>query len=207
MLRNLKLCCIAIYSTVLIAGAVSRLHAGVPTAFESFQAKFIRTRQGIADSGILFVKKNKIRIESVIDGRKSVLIVRFDKKTVWSLLDESEQYYEMSTKDNKDIPRIVFRESSIRQIREEGTATVQGFACVIVTISYKEAALGTLVHHRSKELKYPLVIEARRGSGVEYREELSSIRVGKQDDALFELPKGYTKFELPGHLDSMMNSL
>ncbi|MBN1981415.1 MAG: DUF4412 domain-containing protein [Chitinivibrionales bacterium] len=175
------------------------------TAFEQFSARFTRTTYGSSIIGAIRAKKDKLRIEYTQDGKQVILIVRFDKGVIWNIMNESQHYYEMKSADSKDIPRITYYESKKREVKKTGSADISGYPCDILVYHYKEQSLGEMTQWIARSLKYPIKIEFKKGSVLEYSEELSEIKTGKQDDRFFEVPKGYTQFILPPQFDSLMN--
>ena len=139
-------------------------------------------------------------------GDGSVQIFRYDSKVMWMLMPSEKMYMEnsMGKAAAKDVSQWDFEE------------TVMGEEVLndMKVTKYKTIATSTDgkkyggFSWRTKEgisLKSDLLYK----EGNEKKRmmtELKNVKIGKQDPKLFEVPEGYTKFDMAGMMGGMMGS-
>lgn len=175
--------------------------SGVLAKAPEFSADIVITdAKGKTSQGKVYIKGNeKIRQETIADGETTVTILRLDKKVSWTLLPDN-QYMEVKMPVDPNQPNPEFE----YDMAELGEETVNGYPCKIVQYTYKNKKYGVLKQWVSAKLGYSVRIETKNAKGkttstIEYK----NIKEGKQPDSLFEIPKGYQKFELPFKIPGM----
>ncbi len=171
-----------------------------------FSADVVQLRNGKTDTQKLEVKIDRIRVEKADKGRKSAVIMRLDKGVTWTLLDK-KQYMEMNTVSYKDAPGLRKEADSMVEIKKLGDETVAGYPCQKTLYIYKDKSLGEMTQWVSKKLAYAVKTEYRKAGKVEMTQELKNIKETAPDDADFEIPEGYQKFELPAGMGDMMKGM
>ena len=153
----------------------------------------------------VYVTPGKERREMLTgSGDGSVQIFRYDNKVMWMLMPSEKMYMEnsMSKAAAKDVSQWDFEE------------TVMGEEVLndMKVTKYKTIATSTDgkkyggFSWRTKEgisLKSDLLYK----EGNEKKRmmtELKNVKIGKQDPKLFEVPEGYTKFDMAGMMGGMM---
>jgi len=183
-----------VVSMVMVAGCAGKV-GGSP----DFSANLVsrvggRTQNG---SGKIYFSKDKWRMDITAYGQKSISIVRADKNVMWLLMPKEKMYMERKLEPDqlvgmsKKLPGEVER-------KKVGSEKVSGLACDKYKITYKLTggkATDVVYQWISKD-GIPVKSAAPDGSWYTmYR----NIKVGKQPASLFELPAGYTKFEMPSY--------
>jgi len=161
--------------------------------------------QFMSMEGKVFYTPGKEREETVIQGYKQISITRRDKGVMWRLMPDQGMYMENSL----DSPQTQSTDLSGFDIKREkiGSEELNGFK----TIKYK------MIMTSPDGLKYGgftwinsdgILIKMKSlakidGKKIPMNIELTNLKVGKQDPALFEIPAGYRKVSMGG-LGSMM---
>ena len=178
---------------VLLAVVLSVTYVGISIA-EDFSADFVSTMTGVEGaqtmSGKMYVAKDKTRMEMA----QGITITRLDKNVAWVLMPGQNMYMEMPISADK----VTASEEKMPGEIERtllGQETIDGKPTNKYRIVYNVAGQqSTIYSWISPDLKFPLKTSAEDGSwGIEYR----NISTAKQPDSLFEIPAGYTKFQMP----------
>ena len=150
-------------------------------------------------SGKVYSAPGKERME--MEKGEAVTIMRMDKKVMWMLMPAQKQYMEHSFSESQGkSTKGDYRECDVKQT-EAGSETVNGFPTRKMTMEIscpnKEKHNGTI--WLTKE-NIPMKMEASKAGASKkdvVRIELKNLKIGKQDPALFEIPAGYAKMEMP----------
>jgi outer membrane lipoprotein-sorting protein len=174
--------------------------SGVLAKAPEFSADIVITdAKGKTNLGKVYIKGNeKIRQETTADDETTVTILRLDKKVSWTLLPDN-QYMEVKMSFDPNQPNSEYE----YEMTELGEETVNGYPCKIVQYTYKNKKYGVLKQWVSEKLGYSVKIETKDAKGKTSTIEYKNIKEGKQPDSLFEIPKGYEKFELPFGIPGM----
>jgi len=172
-----------------------------------FTADMIQIVKGKPDSQKISVNKDRMRVEKKNKkGATTVIIMRFDKGVTWTLM-EKNQYMEMAGVSAKDVPTIKEKSEDVAEIKKLGEETVNGYPCEKTLCVFKDKSLGEVTQWISKKLMFAVKSETRRGGKVESSSELKNIKEGAPADSVFEIPPGYTKFEMPAGIGDMMKGI
>jgi len=182
---------------IVVMTLVLSLPVTVPAA--EFTADLIRSSGGDEETSKVFVKGKMRREELMEDGELAVInIARLDKGVNWNLMPEEKMYMEIPLEGMKvgameDIEELESR----AKMKILGKETVSGYACE--KRQYDDQAQGSVIVWHSSKLDYPVKIHVMAFGGeeemiLEYR----NIKTGKIADSMFEIPKGYQKFAIPG---------
>lgn len=180
----------------LMAGLLFFSLAGLAQAAE-FSATIVTKIHGQERQGKIYVKGDKIRREFATSMGNMVTIVRGDKKVVWMLLPGQEFYREMPFDKNARSRTLNLPEDEVSK-KLVGTETVSGYVSDKYETSVTTGAgavQGTV--WIAKKLEVPIRTESK---DPPFSQEYTDIKEGGVDDAVFELPPGYKKMDMPGPL-------
>jgi outer membrane lipoprotein-sorting protein len=156
-----------------------------------FSAEMISKSQGQTMHSKVYMKNNKIRMETKGEGIHS--IVRMDKNVMWVVMPEEKSYMEVQS-DQTPIPGEKMKGEVSRKYI--GSETVNGYSTKKYEVIIKDGEISDKAYQWvSTDLNYPIKISAVDGS---WSTEYKNIKKGSQPDSLFELPAGYEKMAMPG---------
>ncbi len=184
-------------TVLLFAGAA--FAAGFSPATVDYSADRSMSGDGETMDGKVFYSPGKERSEWNA-GEPVVVIMRQDKKLVWTVMAKEKMYMEHKFGEEKKRAGD-YRDCDIRQ-SEGGEEVVNGVKTrktrMEIVCPDKSNYNGTL--WLTKE-NIPMRMETedkndRSGKKV-FRMELKNLKIAKQNPRVFEIPDGYTKFEMP----------
>jgi hypothetical protein len=147
----------------------------------------ITTPQGAIVTGKVFVKESKKRNELTMLGRPAVTILRQDKKLTWVLLP-TKAYRELPLQFDPLHPGS----DSPYETKELGTEKANGYDCKKILWTFKDPEKGSVLQWWSPELKTAVRYQAKnKGGATVNTTDYKNIKLGPQDNSLFELPEGY----------------
>ena len=182
----------------LWAGQLSRPQVEY-SADSTMQTEDMTTEQHV------YVTPAKERRESLTEsGDGAIQIFRFDSKVLWQLMPSEHMYMELSMEKNKD------KDPSQWDFQE----TVMGEEVLngMKVTKYKTIATSTDgkkyggFSWRTKEgisIKTDLLYKEGNEKN-RMMTELKNVKIAKQDPKLFEVPEGFTKFDMAGMMGGMM---
>lgn len=148
----------------------------------------------------MFVAKEKTRTEMQAGGQQSITITRIDKNVVWILMPEQKTYMEQSLKPEKpekpeNIAATTDKMPGEVEQKRLGTETVDGRKTEKYRTVYTEGNKKTTTFQWvDTDLGYPIKMAVEDEDGkVMVLMEYKNLKLGKQPDALFEIPEGYKK--------------
>ncbi len=154
-------------------------------------------------TGKMYQSGEKSRQDVNMGAMQNVVINRRDKKLVWTIMPSTKSYMEFSADDPKVAKKDdlqSFWKSHDAKLEKIGKEEVNG---VDTTHSKVTIAASTPEGHAfegeiwlSKD-NIPMRMKTSPSHGGEVVMELKNVKIGKQDAALFELPEGYNKMQLP----------
>lgn len=156
-----------------------------------FSAEMVIKSQGQTMHSKIYMKNNKIRMETKGEGIHS--IVRMDKNVMWVVMPEEKSYMEVKA-DQAQIPGEKMKGEVSRKYI--GSETVNGYPTKKYEVTIKDGEISDKAYQWvSTDLNYPIKISALDGS---WSTEYKNIKKDSQPDRLFELPAGYEKMAMPG---------
>lgn len=179
----------------LMGGLVlSFLLVGLVQAAE-YSAVTVSKTHGREIQGKVFVKGEKERREASTPMGAYVTILRRDKKVMWKLMPGQKSYMEMPL-DQKAMTKApnVPEEGVTKKLL--GTETLNGYEAEKYEITNVKGngRERKIIMWISKKSEIPLRIEsADKSFSIDYKD----IKEGGVDDALFEVPAGYQKMNMP----------
>jgi len=144
-------------------------------------------------------------------GQGMVSIIRMDKKLIWTLMPSDRKYMEHRFGEAQGKRQAGdYRDCDVKQ-KGAGEEVVNGFRTKKSTIEVScpddKKYSGTIWLTKDNILmRMESVAESGKSKKEKFRMELRNLKIGKLDPALFEIPAGYQKFELPnmGDFQRMM---
>ena len=151
----------------------------------------------------IYSAKDRERREHSFGGGKSVMILRRDKRVTWTLIPQAKRYQEhaMGEAGTKGNRAPDWGESGDVQLDKVGPARLNGQKTTkyVATVSNPDGSKSRGAVWLTKD-DIPVKVEGtfyRHGVKSTFRIELENLKIGKQDPALFEIPAGYAKLEIP----------
>jgi hypothetical protein len=198
-----RLC--ALIALAIVFGATAVWAGQLSRPQVEYSADSVMQNEDSTTEQHVYVTPAKERRESLTEsGDGAIQIFRFDSKVLWQLMPSEHMYMELSMEKNKD------KDPSQWDFQE----TVMGEEVLngMKVTKYKTIATSTDgkkyggFSWRTKEgisIKTDLLYK----EGNEKKRmmtELKNVKIGKQDAKLFEVPEGFTKFDMAGMMGGMM---
>jgi hypothetical protein len=179
-----------------------------PASVEYSADRHMTTGSGEGMTGKIYSAPGKERNEF---GGGAVSITRMDKKLMWTLMPSEKKYMEHKFGEGKEKRQTGdYQDCDVKQAGA-GEETVNGHPTkkntIEVSCPNKEKFTGAIWLTKENILMRMETSVATGASKKEkFRMELKNLKIGKQDPALFEIPAGYEKFEMPtmGGIQQMM---
>jgi outer membrane lipoprotein-sorting protein len=178
-----------------------------------YSADMVQKVMGQTINGKVFVKGAKMRQDLTppqmqgVKPDKMTIIIRGDKKLVWTVMPKTKTYMERATRagektgNNFDVDSIVkeFGGKAAVDQKQLGKETVNGYSCDKYQITPKKKGqgpeIGTVTLWVSKKLGAPLRVKMSGMFSMQI--DYKNIREGKVADSVFEIPKGFKKQAMP----------
>jgi len=179
------------------------LFSGVALALE-FSADTISTGRGRTNTGKVFFSKDKYRMDMEAPRKGNdrdlgamSMIVRMDKKVIWTIMPNKKMYMEKAYDDTKDRP-MVEQQKMVGEVERKlvGTEMIDGHPTKKYLVM-RQTGIGQhqVYSWLATDMNFPIKTAAVDGS---WTQEYKNIKLGAQPDSLFEVPAGYSKFQMPG---------
>jgi hypothetical protein len=189
---KLLLVCQLAVSCALLVGSRD---AGAQTSIPSFSADEIRTMRKEVTSGKIYASADAVRTEGERKGKKTISIMRLDKKIVWNLMPDQKMYMEVAFMGSADVASMA-KDATIEK-EPLGSEQVGAYHCdkYRVKATY-EGKLYTSIEWDAKELN-GFAVKKGDEKGA-WTIEYQNVHLGPQDPSLFEVPADYKKVDLGG---------
>ena len=165
---------------------------------------YMETADGVVE-GKVYAAPGKERRETLMDGEKSIMIMRHDKKQVWMLMPDQQMYTEV--KLGKGGRKDDLSNYKIEQTKV-GSETVNGVNTTkskIIMTGPKGKKFGGFWWTTKEGIVMKMdTISVDKNSKDRFKTELKNLEIGKQDPSLFEIPKGYSNMASMGGIGNMM---
>ena len=199
---SLRLCTMIVLASLF--GTIPVWAAQLSRPKVEYSADSIMQTEDSTTEQRVYVTPSKERREMVTgSGDGSVQIFRYDSKVMWQLMPSQNMYMEHSMTKNKgnDPSQWDFEETVMGQEVLNGMKVTKYKTIATSTDGKKYGGFSW----RTKEgisIKSDLLYK----EGNEKKRmmtELKNVKVGKQDPKLFEVPEGFTKFDMAGMMGGM----
>jgi hypothetical protein len=140
------------------------------------------------------------RRDMVTDGgEKMIMITRHDKKVAWTLMPSEKMYMEMSldkasAQAKDDTSKYKIEQTVVGPESLNGVNTTK--SKIIMTGPKGEKMGGFMWTTRENIVVKMDAIAIDKKDKMRFKTELTNLKVGKQDPALFEIPPGYSKMSM-----------
>jgi len=209
---------LAMFAALFLAVFIGSFGAGINSAYAEkmkepdveYSALNVMETDQVTMQGMVYSAHGKTRNEMEMGGTRSIMIIRKDKKVVWTLMPDQNMYMETSLNaqsgQEEDLTDMDVEQSVV------GEEVVNG----VKATKYKMIAKrkdGTKLGGFTWVTKDGIMVKADMISKdgkhkTRIKMELKDLKIGKQSQSLFELPAGYNKLSMGGmggmNLDEMM---
>lgn len=166
--------------------------------------------------GRIYYTPTRERREMVVEGGdKMIMITRHDKKVAWTLMPAENIYMEMSLaeakeQDKSDPSQFKIEQTVVGQEVMNGVNTTK--SKIIMTGSEGDKMGGFMWMSKENIMVKIDAIAIDKNEKMRFKNELTNLKVGKQDPALFEIPRGFEKMGMPGmgggfNMKDLMNQM
>lgn len=131
-------------------------------------------------------------------GQKMIMIVRQDKKVTWTLMPAEKMYMEMAlnqSREKTDLGNYKIEQTVVGPETVKGVSTTKNK--IIMTGPNGEKMGGFMWLTKDNIMVKLDAIAVDKKQKHRFKMELTNLKVGKQDPALFEVPAGYEKMGMP----------
>jgi hypothetical protein len=202
LLRIITIVALTSLVGVLPAGAAQRT---VPKV--EYSADLITQTEDMTMQEHVYVTPTKERHEMQAGanaGETPVQIIRKDTKVMWQLMPSEKMYMEhkIGQGKSKDMAQWDFEETVVGEETMDGVNVTKYKTIATSTDGKKYGGFSW----RTKE-GIPIKTDLLYKEGNEKHRmmtELRNVKIGKQDSQLFEIPQGFTKFDMSGMMGGMM---
>lgn len=159
------------------------------------------TGRGPTNSKVYYAQGGKERQEVSAQGSTQIMITRLDKNVQWIIMPEQKSYMEMSLVDAQKQSATNLYECEV-DFTSLGNETVNGVKAtknkVSMSCSEDLNYKGTMWITKDNVMVKMDVTADMGSTKVTIKNELSNLKIAKQDPSLFEIPAGYKKFNMGG---------
>ena len=202
-----RLCAVIVLAGVFVSAPLWAAQLSRPQAEYSADS-VMQTEDGTIEQHV-FVTPTKERQEMLTgSGDGVVMIFRYDTKVMWQLMPSEHMYMEHSMEKaaaqnkGKDISKWDFEETVVGEETLDGVKVTKYKTIATSTDGKKYGGFSWRTKDGiavKQDLLYKEGNEKKRMTT-----ELKNLKVGKQDPKLFEVPEGFTKFDMAGMMGGMM---
>ena len=205
-----------LYTFIMLAGIFSALpteaaQRGTPQPQVEYSADSVtQTEEGSMEQHVFYTptkERHEMLGASADSGQGMIQIIRKDTKVMWQLMPSEKMYMEHSfgqghsQGQSKDMSQWDFEETVAGEEVMDGIEVTKYKTIATSTDGKKYGGFSW----RTKEgiaIKTDLIYK----EGTDKHRmttELKNVKIGKQDPQLFEIPPGYTKFDMAGMMGGM----
>lgn len=170
-------------------------------AWEGPQVEYsANTRMETADGvmeGMVFHTPGKERRELTTSGEPMTIIIRQDKKVMWTLMPEANAYMEMSLEESQD--KTDFSAYQIDQtiVGEEDINGIKTTKSKVIMTNKDGSKLGGFWWTTKEGIPLKMDMISVEGKTKERMiMELTNLKVGKQNPKLFDIPADYMNMSM-----------
>lgn len=185
-----------LFSALLLAG--SGVAQNQPTV--EYSADSIMEHDEGTMKGKVYVAPGKERREMSTGAEKMINIMRHDKKITWMLMPEDKMYMEMkqmaASQSKDDLSAYKIEQTTVGKETMNGVETTKS---KIIMTGKDGSKMGGFMWMSKENIMVKMdAVSIDKGEKNRFKTELTNIKIGKQDPALFEIPPGFQKMDMPG---------
>ena len=145
----------------------------------------------------VYSKEKAFRMEISEGGQSNITILRYDRRLMWMLMPEEKMFMEMPMQPGRSLGEAAHDPEAKLEREVLGTEKVGAYTCLksrVRVTSQGQTFSG--LQWAAQELDGFVVkmVDEKSGATVEYE----NVKLGAPDPALFEVPPGYSKIQMPG---------
>ncbi|MEJ2104186.1 MAG: DUF4412 domain-containing protein [Ignavibacteriaceae bacterium] len=167
------------------------------TSFAQFTADMVTTEGDVSRTSKLSYESPYYRMDMEEGGQQMFVVVNTKEKLTRVFMPSQKMYMEMKSDDMKSMQNDVFQSLEAQKQKYEtkslGKETVNGYECEKFQVIADGSPVTT--YWQSSEIEYPIKVVS--GENQNMVMELKNIVKGDVDDALFKVPAGFTKMDMP----------
>lgn len=205
-----------IFMMVALVGAGTTQAANPSQPQVEYSADTLLETAEISMTGHINYTPTRERREMVAEGGdKMIMIMRHDKKLAWTLMPAESMYMESSIAEansqNKSDPSQFKIEQTV--VGPEMINGVNTTKSKIIMTGAKGEKMGGFMWMSKENIMVKIdAISIDKNEKMRFKNELADLKVGKQDPALFEIPRGFEKMGMPGmgggfNMKDLMNQM
>ena len=191
-------------STILIFGSLSWAAEGMKQQESQAQYSadsYIETEQ-LTLKAKVYAAPGKERKEQEMGGGNQITIRRSDKGVMWMLMPEEKMYMEMGMNEGQQQSSDVDLSKYKTERTEVGKEVIDGHETTkykMIMTNQEGKKFGGFIWITKEGITIKMdAVSKDENSTERIKMELTNLKIGKQDLALFEIPEGYTKMTMPG---------
>ena len=160
--------------------------------------------------GKVYIAPGKERSEMNAGAGKMVNITRKDKKVTWMLMAEDKMYMETkhsaAAPSKDDLSAYKIEQTVVGKETMNGVETTKS---KIIMTGKDGSKMGGFMWMSKENIMVKMdTVSIEKGEKNRFKTELTNIKIGKQDPALFEIPPGFAKMDMPGmDMDAIKNMM
>ena len=187
--------------TMTMTGAVAQAASPSQPQVEYSADSVIETAEVSMKGRVYYTPTRERREMDVGGGDKMMMIMRHDKKVVWTLMPSEKMYMEMSlaqanASDNSDLSQFKIEQTVVGPETVNGVSTTKS---KIIMTGPDGEKMGGFMWTTKENIAVKLdAIAIDKKEKHRFKTELTNLKIGKQDPTLFEVPAGYEKMSMPG---------
>ncbi|MGE0734821.1 MAG: DUF4412 domain-containing protein [Alphaproteobacteria bacterium] len=199
-MKPLRLLIAAIFLAVPLAVPMASASAqDIWSTKASYSADRKIDTQGLPPaSAKVYVTPEAERWEMLVEGRKSVMLFRKDRKQVFVLLDDQRKYIEIPA-EQSELPGV--KPEGDVQLTAAGNETIEGIPTTKYRMTVQSNTSGRFEGFVWVSADNILMkmdgVGGAEGQTAKIAVIMQNVRVSPQDPKLFEIPQGYTKLDPP----------
>ena len=183
-----------------IAVAMATSIRTVSSAAE-FTADF-SMKGGMSGQGKVWVKDQKMKQEIESQMGKVIMIMDLNQGYNWLLMPDTKSYIKtkVETKGKGFRPEnfMGMQHGELKaDIKKAGTEDLNGYKCDKYIINFGKKEMGTMTQWFAVDLGYPIKIVNSGTIMGDMTTEVTNIKEGDVNDAIFQIPSGYTELKQP----------
>ena len=151
-------------------------------------------------NGKVYIAPGKERREMGAGAEKMVNITRNDKKVTWMLMAEDKMYMETkhsaAAPSKDDLSAYKIEQTVVGKETMNGVETTKS---KIIMTGKDGSKMGGFMWMSKENIMVKMdAVSIEKGEKNRFKTELTNVKIGKQDPALFEIPPGFQKMDMPG---------
>ena len=195
-----------LFAALLLAGTAAAQNQ--PSV--EYSADSVMEHEEGTTKGKVYIALGKERRETNMGAEKMVNITRNDKKVTWMLMAEDKMYMETkhgaAAPSKDDLSAFKIEQTVVGKETINGVETTKS---KIIMTGKDGSKMGGFMWTTKENIMVKMdTVSIEKGEKNRFKTELTNIKIGKQDPALFEIPPGFAKMDMPGmDMDAIKNMM